>query len=105
MVPSTMWWARISTQLSQVTTVVIGGDVLDLDRAPVAAQDVDDLHVQGATGQFVGLGQEPEDLLRALVGAGDGAAAGQVPDGVGGEAAADGVQVTAAERLDHAAGE
>ena len=105
MVPSTMWWARISTQLSQVTTVVIGGDVLDLDGTPVGAEDVDDLQAQGAAGQFVGLGEETDDLLRALVGAGDGAAAGQVPDGVGGEAAADGVQVTAAERVDHAAGE
>src|SRR5690349_7892681 len=84
----------------QVPAVVVGRDVLDLNGTPVGAEDVDDVQSQGAAGQFVGLGQEPDDFLGALVGAGDDAVPGQVPDGVGGEEAGDGIQVAAAERVD-----
>ena len=39
--------------------------MLHLDGAPVAAEDVDDLQAEGAAGQFVGLGEEPRDLVEA----------------------------------------
>lgn len=73
--------------------------MLYLHGAPLAAEHVDELEPEASAGQLVGLGKEPDDLLRALVGPGDGAAAGQFPDGVPGEAVAFGDELDRGQRV------
>jgi hypothetical protein len=70
---------------------------LDVCGSGVAGQDVQDLESQGSGGELEGAGEEPDDGFGALVLPGQGAASGQVPDGVRGEVGGDGGEVSALE--------